>query len=607
MNTTDSTTHAAISQTAFGYDAAGVQTATSAAGAFAYTYDADGRVLTEASPGGLTLTYAYDAAGNVASLADSAGGLTASTYGTGNRLQTRTFTAPGQTPLRIAYGYDASGRLASETRYNAVAAGTVLGSASYGYDADGNLTTLDQFDGSGSAVEHYVYAYAGGRLASETRNGGPATVYAYDAQGQVIGDGNSTYAYDLAGNRTGPLVSTGPLNELLTDGSWNYQYDSSGRLVAKLAVVDATDRWAYRYDADDRLTRAEHWMGGGLALAVDSKYAPSGDRIEKAVWTAATGTVVTRYASTGGQAYADLDAAGNVVARYFRGADDELVGVGRVGGLTAVLTDRLGSVRDVRTPGGSSHVDYTAFGVPLTGGQALTVGAGWGNLAYDPESGLYRGTVARAYDPVTARWSSPDPARFRTGDANLYRYVGNEATAHTDTTGHWWLDRKADQVYAAGQSAYTVTTDVVVGAVKAVVNAFRIVSIAGRNFSASVVETLTTARDTVTWLNDEFFGALMVIGDHVIKATKAAAEQFVQGLKDLGGSFLELWDKVKQFGAAADDVLQALVNDPAGFLSNLGKSVGKGLSDFVNNLDTTLQTKLLEWLTQGLEIGRAHV
>ena len=82
MNTTATATHAAISQTAFGYDAAGVQTATSAAGAFAYTYDADGRVLTEASPGGLTLTYTYDAAGNVASLADSAGGLTASTHGT---------------------------------------------------------------------------------------------------------------------------------------------------------------------------------------------------------------------------------------------------------------------------------------------------------------------------------------------------------------------------------------------------------------------------------------------------------------------------------------------------------------------------------------------
>jgi hypothetical protein len=40
-----------------------------------------------------------------------------------------------------------------------------------------------------------------------------------------------------------------------------------------------------------------------------------------------------------------------------------------------------------------------------------------------------------SYDPTTGRWISQDPIAFKGGDANLYRYVGNNLANFTDTTG----------------------------------------------------------------------------------------------------------------------------------------------------------------------------
>src|SRR5437016_3358727 len=39
------------------------------------------------------------------------------------------------------------------------------------------------------------------------------------------------------------------------------------------------------------------------------------------------------------------------------------------------------------------------------------------------------------YDPTTGRWTSEDPTGFAGGDANLYRYVGNNPTNATDPSG----------------------------------------------------------------------------------------------------------------------------------------------------------------------------
>jgi uncharacterized protein RhaS with RHS repeats len=39
------------------------------------------------------------------------------------------------------------------------------------------------------------------------------------------------------------------------------------------------------------------------------------------------------------------------------------------------------------------------------------------------------------YDPTTGRWLMEDPIDFDAGDANLFRYVGNNPTNATDPSG----------------------------------------------------------------------------------------------------------------------------------------------------------------------------
>ena len=50
---------------------------------------------------------------------------------------------------------------------------------------------------------------------------------------------------------------------------------------------------------------------------------------------------------------------------------------------------------------------------------------------------------ARDYDPMTGRWTTKDPIRFKGGQANLYVYVGADPVNRIDPAGReteWWQD-----------------------------------------------------------------------------------------------------------------------------------------------------------------------
>jgi RHS repeat-associated protein len=101
------------------------------------------------------------------------------------------------------------------------------------------------------------------------------------------------------------------------------------------------------------------------------------------------------------------------------------------------LTDHLGTVRDVINSQGQvrNHLAYDAFGkVVSETNAAVDFLFGYTGRERDEETGLhyYR---ARYYDPAVGRFVSEDPIGFEAGDANLYRYVGNEATGKTDPSG----------------------------------------------------------------------------------------------------------------------------------------------------------------------------
>jgi RHS repeat-associated protein len=55
----------------------------------------------------------------------------------------------------------------------------------------------------------------------------------------------------------------------------------------------------------------------------------------------------------------------------------------------------------------------------------------------DTATGLYHMDY-REYSPTLGRWINIDPIRFKAGDSNLYRFVGNQPQNRTDPSGEAW-------------------------------------------------------------------------------------------------------------------------------------------------------------------------
>src|SRR6266849_1881547 len=91
------------------------------------------------------------------------------------------------------------------------------------------------------------------------------------------------------------------------------------------------------------------------------------------------------------------------------------------------LVDARGNLQDTMT--------YDGFGNLLTESNA-TFGDRYKYTGrqLDAETNLQYNR-ARYYDSNHGRWISQDPLGFAAGDANLYRYAGNDATNATDPTG----------------------------------------------------------------------------------------------------------------------------------------------------------------------------
>ncbi len=103
-----------------------------------------------------------------------------------------------------------------------------------------------------------------------------------------------------------------------------------------------------------------------------------------------------------------------------------------------MLTDHLGSVRDLLTLDGNhladSHVSYDSFGNVTSTPGGTSILFGYTGRPVDGATGL-QNNLHRWYDPAVGRWLSEDPIGFGGGDANLYRYVGNESTGYVDPEG----------------------------------------------------------------------------------------------------------------------------------------------------------------------------
>ena len=164
-----------------------------------YTYDANGRLLTQTT-NGQTTTYTYDADGNTLSEVGPAG-TTTYTWNDQGLMSGAVVTNSSGTTTRVTYQYDANGNLSSRSQDGAVVNYLTA-------TINGVSQVVEEYQSDGTVVASYVY---GNDLISQDR-GGTRTYYISDAIGStralVNQDGNvvATYTYDAYGRE---LSSTG--------------------------------------------------------------------------------------------------------------------------------------------------------------------------------------------------------------------------------------------------------------------------------------------------------------------------------------------------------------------------------------------------------------
>lgn len=257
----------------------------------AYTYDANGNVLSRTDATGRTTQYTYEPVFNkVASITDPLGNVTQFTYDAKGNLLTAT-DANGHT---MSYQYDSNGLMVQSTDAlnqkrkftydgfgNLVAATDPLGNTtSYSYDGISRLIATNDALGRQTS-----FTYDGlGRLLTrkDARNG--VTQFTYDANGNLLTvkdakNNTTTFTYDVMNRlatRTDPLGKS-DTRSYDTNGNLiqfvdrrgvasNYTYDNLNRLVGE-SYPDATVTRSY--DALGRLIQVDDSASGVFTFAYD--------------------------------------------------------------------------------------------------------------------------------------------------------------------------------------------------------------------------------------------------------------------------------------------------------------------------------------------------
>ncbi|MDR2171390.1 MAG: RHS repeat-associated core domain-containing protein [Planctomycetaceae bacterium] len=167
--------------------------------------------------------------------------------------------------------------------------------------------------------------------------------------------------------------------KVYTDSLLNYRYDNSNRLVSR--TVDQTDNQIVLQFENNELVQRNFW----------------GSEID------------------------ELLAVDNLI-------DDETLWV---------LADHLNSTRHILRNENNqitniASINYDAFGNIAEGENPINIA--YTGKYYDDITNL-QWNINRWYDQKTGQWISEDPLGFGAGDANLYRYVGNNPINMIDPNG----------------------------------------------------------------------------------------------------------------------------------------------------------------------------
>ncbi|MGC8990618.1 MAG: RHS repeat-associated core domain-containing protein, partial [Verrucomicrobiia bacterium] len=342
--------------------------------------------------------------------------------------------------------------------------------SSFAYNAVNRIGSVTHKNASDDTVASYVFGYDPlQRVNSINSYRDGQAVLTYDAEGQLTGVDYSnsvlpdeTYRYDLAGNRleshrhgTGYETPDHSDNQLATNGATEFEYDAEGNVVLARNSASGAVR-EFTWDHRNRLVEVVDKNGAGTVVrqikytydAVDRRIAVSvdenpADGVPGSVrWFVYDGgQVLLEFVDADGP---DRPAAPVLDVRYLNGiGTDQVLAEDVTGaGVFWFLADHQGSVRDVIDSSGqlADHVLMDSFGNILgRSNAALYNRYAFTGREYDAETGLYY-YRARYYDPDNGRFISADSAGLAAGDANLYRYVGNDPVNQNDPSGHLWID-----------------------------------------------------------------------------------------------------------------------------------------------------------------------
>lgn len=447
------------------------------AGSTQYTYDAQGRLLTNtqrvlATTGAnsaqisTTVGYTYDAAGHITSVTYPSGRKLSVTYsnglpsalalgkdavttpvnlisaiqwesfggvkswlwqiGAGTELHERRYDSAGRV-VRYRLGgvmrdisYDAADRITAYTHYEivtgtATAAATAL-NQSFTYDELGRLT------GVSAAGSSWTIAYdANGNRTSTTLNGTTRAYTTPATNNRLSGLTNPArgLSYDSAGN----IVSDGKSFTFSLEGSLalaavpGYSYVSNGTTFNVPAVVVGA------YDYNGFYQRVRKFAGSGAASTVIFVYDQNGQLLGE---YNSAGVAIREYVWLGDTPVAvftpDPANAANPPLVYY------------------IHTDHLNTPRVVLNTANVVRWNWLAepFGTTAPNTNPASAGAFTFNLRFpgqyaDSEGSLFY-NMARLYDPTIGRYTQSDPIGLQ-GGINTYAYVEGNPLSLVDPLG----------------------------------------------------------------------------------------------------------------------------------------------------------------------------